>query len=199
MRLSLRGGRRVGSSRPAPGVRIQSGGLLAHPETLSPAPASPARDAPPLAGTASRGAPGPTSRSAAPSARAPAPPRRPFALSLPLPFLGGALSLAPGSVPPSPAHAPWPLPRRVPTVSSPAVSAAPAPWVLTPPAWPGQPGTPKPEVSGLVTLTLHFGGPLQEKWQGICFALSEKVLKCKKFLALLFHFIFLYVDVHKEL
>lgn len=71
----LRGGRPVGSRCPAPGVRIRAGGRPAHPETWSSTRAPPVRDAPPLVCTASRGAEGPTSRSAAPSAGASAPPR----------------------------------------------------------------------------------------------------------------------------
>ena len=73
--------------RPVPpleSVSGRGGGRPAHPETSSPVPAPPARDAPPLARTASRGAAGPMSRPAAPSAGAPAPP--PFCPPVSLPF-----------------------------------------------------------------------------------------------------------------
>lgn len=121
----------MGSGCPAPGVRIRAGWRPAHPETLSSTRAPPVRDAPPLVCTASRGAAGPTSRSAAPSAGAAAPPRalspsRP--LASPLPFQEGALVPRPGLSSSFPHLFPWALclagPRRL---SLPAVSAAPAP------------------------------------------------------------------------
>lgn len=174
----LRGGRPVGSGCPAPGVRIRAGGRPALPETLSSTRAPPVRDAPPLVCTASRGATGPTSRSAAPSAGASAPPRALSPSRFPLPFQEGALVPGPGLPSSSPHPFPWALASRVPAVALPAVSAAPAPSVS--PLRPGrQPGTPKPHVTGPVALTLHFGGSRQGKWQGVWSTPPEKAPKCK--------------------
>ena len=86
----------------------------------------PARDAPPLAGTESRGAAGSTSH---PAALPPVlPPRCPFALPSPCPSRSAPASSAPGSLPPSPpGPGPGPGSRapRAPARGPPAVRAAP--------------------------------------------------------------------------
>lgn len=99
----LRGGRRVGSSRPAPGVRIRAGARPAHPETLSlhARPACAGRPSPRLHRVPGRYGPHipvrcPFRRHSRPARE----PFRPLALSLsrsPLPFQEGALvPLPPG-------------------------------------------------------------------------------------------------------
>lgn len=135
------------------------------PRNLVPRTRLPAQDAPPLARTASRGAAGPTSRSAAPSARAPAPP--PFRPLSSLAFPGGR---------------PVPRPRLGSSFcrSCPLARASQRPCCLLSscqcgprPLGPhpsGLAGTARdPEAPSLWPSrpTLHFGGPRQEKWQGI--------------------------------
>lgn len=195
MRPSLRGGRRVGAGRAAPGVRMQAGGRLAHPETFSPAPAPPARPAPPLARTVSRGAAGPTSRSAAPSAGAAAPPRRPFALIpslFPCPSKEGALVLRPRLASSFPHSCPLARvsPRRRCLFAS--CQCGPPP-LGSSPLRPGRdswrPRGPKSVSRSPQTCTWVPCGRKNGREFGLL--LLKKDSSAKKLLVLLFHFIFL--------
>lgn len=197
----LRGGRPVGSGCPAPGVLIRAGGRPAHPETLSSTRAPPVRDAPPLPSSAPRpGAPraprpGPLPL---PPARPPRPaaPFRPLALSLP-PALPGGLSLVPrpGLSSSFPHPFPWALASRVSAASLPAsCQRGPRPVVgLTPPGQAGQPGTPKPHVTGPVALARTLVALGRKKWQGVWSTPSRvESPQVHTLLALLFHCLFLY-------
>lgn len=147
------------------------------PKPLPPRPPVLLGDAPPLARTASRALraprPGPLPLPPARLTRPAPSPFRPLAS----PALAGERS-GPSppsrSPPPPPAAAPCSFPAVSPAFSLPAVRVAPAPRVLTPPAWLGQPGTLRPHVSGPVTPTLNFCGPWQEKMAGNLVLLLRK-------------------------
>lgn len=146
--------------RPAPPLQSASrreSGRCA-PKPRPPRPPVLRGDAPPLARTASRAprapCPGPLPLPPARPLRPAPAPFRPLAS----PALAGGRS---GPLPRArflltPTPAPCSCPAASPAFSLPAVRVAPASRVLTPPAWPGQPGTPRPHVSGPVTPTLHF-------------------------------------------
>lgn len=162
--------------RPAPPLKPASGrgGRPARPETSSPAPAPPARDAPPSP-TPSPGVP-----------RAPRP--------IPLPFrrCSRPAALSPSRLPALPGGRPHPAPRarfllphpapgpvpRAPPLAALQLSERRRPGGPRPPAWPGQPGTPRPHVGGPGVQTPHTRASQQEEEQGVGVT-PEKVLERK--------------------
>ena len=153
--------------RPAPPLKSASG-RGGGQRTPKPRPPRPPR---------LRGTPLP---SPAPSPGAPRAPR-----PIPLPFrrcsrpaalspsrLPALLGVRPHPAPrarfllPHPVPVPGPVPR-VPLLAALQLSERPRPGGPRPPAWPGQPGTPRPHVGGPGVQTPHPRGSRQEREQGV--------------------------------
>lgn len=166
-RPSLSRGRRVGSGRSRPCSPRLGERAAGAPRNLVPR-ARPSCAGTPLPSPAPRpGRHGPHVPVRCPFRRRSRPAPAPFRPLASPALAGGRCGPLPRArflLPPTPA--PRSCPAASPAFSLPAVRVAPAPRVLPPPACPGQPGTPRPHVSGPVTPTLHFCGPWQEEMAG---------------------------------